>query len=149
MFKKDYNFPLFRAHPPPSPSSPPSSASSSSSSFSPVPDSGQGDILLAKDMHAQGENVKLTLIHEITREDHITKFLDPVVREGLQDDNVHVVDTYIVGALIAMQHGLLTPLQVAEISALALAELGEISVTRYRKKQGLENRYFFLFSIYD
>jgi hypothetical protein len=55
---------------------------------------------------------------------------------------VHVVDTYIVGALIAMQHGLLTPLQVAEISALALAELGEISVTRYRKKQGLENRYF-------
>ena len=99
-------------------------------------------------MHAQGENVKLTLIHEITREDHITKFLDPIVREGLQDDNVHVVDTYIVGALIAMQHGLLTPLQVAEISALALAELGEISVTRYRKKQGLENRYFFLCSLY-
>ena len=92
--------------------------------------------------------MKLTLIHEITREDHITKFLDPIVREGLQDDNVHVVDTYIVGALIAMQHGLLTPLQVAEISALALAELGEISVTRYRKKQGLENRYFFSLFLY-
>ena len=104
-------------------------------------DSGQGDILLAKDMNTQApESVKLTLIHEITREDHVTKFLDPEVRAALPDQGVHVVDSYLTGALRAMEKGLLSPSQVGEISLAALDELGMISVTRFKRKQGLANR---------
>ena len=86
------------------------------------------------------EVVKLTLIHEITREDHVTKFLEPDVRAALPDEGVYVVDSYLIGALRAMEKGLLTASQVGEISLAALEELGMISVTRFKRKQGLANR---------